>query len=447
MRKNLNKIVAFAIGVSVISGSIVPAMATETKVTYIDLNTISQEAQKNSKPVLSLDDAIEGAKSCSNTLAILDENIKLLQSINSLSDKKDDVINDSDDSISGLTDSQKDYNEDSRKLKLAQLEQKRDFQIDKLKQSVIDSYNNLILSEANIAKLKKDIELQKSEIDQYNLKKSLGLVTDINIDQVNIGLQKNLNDLNNQENKIKDDKYNFKVLTGKDVDKYTLEDSIQYKKFEFDGTIDEYLDSLIDEYVSYTEEINELNKDYWNDDDNKITNSDVSDAKDFYEENKDKKPPTLNLKPFSDEKDIEILNDNIVAIADYLKASQTYTNGLSAYTGKIAQRMNYLQNKSSVTTSELQLKETKEQYKKALRTMYTNLINIEKSIDLINANVELNNKQLRIMKVNYDLGLKTKLEYDKSVNQSETLNIQLKTTINSYNTLKAQLEKPWIALS
>ncbi|WP_293981279.1 TolC family protein, partial [uncultured Clostridium sp.] len=186
-----------------------------------------------------------------------------------------------------------------------------------------------------------------------------------------------------------------------------------------------------------------LNKDYWNDDDNKITNSDVSDAKDFYEENKDKKPPTLNLKPLSDEN----LNDNIVAIAEYLKDSQTYTNGLSAYTGKIAQRMNYLQNKSSVTTSELQLKETKEQYKKALRTMYTNLINIEKSIDLINANVELNNKQLRIMKVNYDLGLKTKLEYDKSVNQSETLNIQLKTTINSYNTLKAQLEKPWIALS
>ena len=441
MRKNLNKIVAFAIGVSVISGSIVPAMATETKVTYIDLNTISQEAQKNSKPVLSLDDAIEGAKSCSNTLAILDENIKLLQSINSLSDKKDDVVNENDDSINGLTDSQKDYNEDSRKLKLAQMEQKRDFQIDKLKQSVTDSYNSLILSEANIAKLKKDIELQKSEIEQYNLKKSLGLVTDINIDQVNISLQKNLNDLRNQENIIKDDKYNFKVLTGKDVDKYRLEDKIQYNKFELDGNIDEYLDSLIDEYLSYTEEINDLNKDYWNDDDNKITNSDVSDAKDFYEENKDKKAPSLSdyLKEDGDL--------TVEAIEDYIKDSNKYTNGLSAYTGMIALRMNYLQNKSSVTTSELQLKETKEQYKKALRTMYTNLINIEKSIDLINANVELNNKQLRIMKVNYDLGLKTKLEYDKSVNQSETLNIQLKTTINSYNTLKAQLEKPWIALS
>ena len=252
MRKNLNKIVAFAIGISIISGSVVPAMA-ETKVTYIDLNAINkdQNNQKNIKPVLTIDEAIEGAKSCSNTLAILDENIKLTQSVNSLSNKKDDVINDSDDSVSGVTDSQKDYNEDSRKLKLAQLEQNRDFQVDKLKQSVIDSYSNLILSEANIAKLKKDIELQKNEIDQYNLKKSLGLVTDINIDQINISLQKNLNDLNNQENKIKDDKYNFKVLTGKDIDKYTLEDSIQYKKFEFDGTIDEYLDSRIKEYLSY----------------------------------------------------------------------------------------------------------------------------------------------------------------------------------------------------
>lgn len=444
MRKNLNKIVAFAIGVSVIGGSIVPAMAAETNVTYIDLDAIAaaQENQKNTKPVLTIEEAVNGAKSSSNVLAILDENIKLLQSINSLSDKKDDVINDSDDSISGLTDSQKDYNEDSRKLKLAQLEQKRDFQIDKLKQSVIDSYNNLILSEANIAKLKKDIELQKSEIDQYNLKKSLGLVTDINIDQVNISLQKNLNELSNQENKIKDDKYNFKVLTGKDVDKYTLEDNIQYKKFEFDGTIDEYLDSLIDEYVSYTEEINELNKDYWNDDDNKVTNSDVSDAKDYYEAYKDKKAPSL-----SEYLDNKTGDEAIKAIANYLEDSAKYTTGLSYYTGTIGLRMNYLQNKSAVTTSELELNETKDQYKKALRTMYTNLVNIEKSIDLINSNVELTNKQLRIMKVNYDLGLKTKLEYDKAVNESETLNIQLKTTINSYNTLKSQLEKPWIALS
>ena len=168
----------------------------------------------------------------------------------------------------------------------------------------------------------------------------------------------------------------------------------------------------------------------------------MSDAKDFYEKNKDKKAPNLN-----DYLGDKTGDDRINAIAKYLEESQKYTNALSVYTGKIGLRMNYLQNKSAVTTSELELNETKDQYKKALRTMYTNLVNIEKSIDLINSNVELTNKQLRIMKVNYDLGLKTKLEYDKAVNESETLNIQLKTTINSYNTLKAQLEKPWIALS
>ncbi|UZT06583.1 TolC family protein [Clostridium sp. LQ25] len=438
MRKNLNKIVAFAIGVSVISGLAIPVMA-DTKVTYANSDSTNQN---NAKQVLTLEDAINGAKSCSNTIAILDENIRLMQNINSLSDKKDDVVNSSDDSGSGLTDTQKDYDEDKRKLQLNQLEQKRDFMVDKLSQSVTNAYNGLIISQLEISQLKNDIELQKTEIQQYNLKKSLGLVTDINIDQVNLGLQKNLNDLDNKQNTLKDDKENFKVLTGKDVDQYTLEDKIEYKKFALDGSLDEYLDGVIDEYVSYTQEINDLNKDFWNDDDNKVTNGDVSDAKDFYEANKDKKAPNL-----SDYLGDKTGDDRINAIADYLKDSNSYTTGLSAYTGAIGLRMNYLQNKSSVTTSELELNETKDQYKKALRTMYTNLLNIEKSIDLLNSNVELSNKQLRIDKLNYDLGLQTKLAYDKSVSESETLNNQLKSTINSYNTLKAQLEKPWIALS
>ena len=438
MRKNLNKIVAFAIGVSVISGLAIPVIA-DTKVTYANSDSTNKN---NTKQVLTLEDAINGAKSSSNTIAILDENIRLMQNINSLSDKKDDVVNSSDDSGSGLTDTQKDYDEDKRKLQLNQLEQKRDFMVDKLSQSVTNAYNSLIISQLEISQLKNDIELQKTEIQQYNLKKSLGLVTDINIDQVNLGLQKNLNDLDNKQNTLKDDKENFKVLTGKDVDQYTLEDKIEYKKFALDGSLDEYLDGVIDEYVSYTQEINDLNKDFWNDDDNKVTNGDVSDAKDFYEANKDKKAPSL-----SDYLGDKTGDDRINAIADYLKDSNSYTTGLSAYTGAIGLRMNYLQNKSSVTTSELELNETKDQYKKALRTMYTNLLNIEKSIDLLNSNVELSNKQLRINKINYDLGLKTKLDYDKSVSESETLNNQLKSTINSYNTLKAQLEKPWIALS
>ncbi len=167
--------------------------------------------------------------------------------------------------------------------------------------------------------------------------------------------------------------------------------------------------------------------------------------KDYYDEHKDDAEPKLDLSQYGD--DIEGMNKKINAIADYVSKTKETSNALSKYTGILSARMNYLNNKSAAETSKLQLDETKDMYKKSLRTIYTNLINIEKSIDLIQANVELKNKQVKIDKINYDLGLKTKLEYDKSVNECETLNNQLLSTIDSYNNLKAQLEKPWLVLS
>lgn len=433
MSKNLNKIIAFAIGVSVFSGSVVPAMA-ET-VNNSNVNNSVQATSSINNNVLTLDEAFESAKAKSNTLAILDKNIQLKNSINRLNEKNDDA--------SSLTDLTEDYNDDKRKLELDQLEQKREFQIDKLKQDVTKAYNGLIISSKEINKLKNDIELQKEEIEQAKLKRSLGLMTDINIDQVQIGLQKNQNDLDDKENKFKDDKYNFKVLTGKDVDKYVLEDTIKYDKFELSGSLDEYLDSVIGEFTTYSEQLNQIESDYWNDDDNenKVTNEKVNEIKDEYEKDKNEKEKTL------DDYIEKAEGDQIKGIINYLNRKKTDITQLSDYTGILAKRIKYLSQKSAAETREIQLNETKDQYKKALRTIYTNLLNIEKSIDLIQANVELKNKQVKVDKINYDLGLKTKLEYDKSVNECETLNNQLLSAIDNYNNLKAQLEKPWLTLS
>lgn len=435
MSKNLNKIVAFAIGVSVFTGSIVPAMADTVNSNNVN-NGVQATSSVNDK-VLTLDEAFESAKAKSNTLAILDKNIQLMNSINGLNEKLDDVSN--------LTDLTEDYNDDKRKLTLDQLEQKREFQIDKLKQDVTKAYNGLIVSSKEINKLKSDIKLQKEEIEQAKLKRSLGLMTDINIDQVQIGLQSNENTLENKQNVFNDDKYNFKVLTGKDVDKYVLEDTIKYDKFELSGSLDEYLDSVIGEFTTYSEQLNQLESDYWNDDDNKISNNDIPKKpdKDVIESANNQK--TISIDDFV--KDSQSVEEKIKGITEYLKKSSSNTSQLTAYTGMLSKRMNYLSNKSAAETSKLQLDETKDQYKKALRTIYTNLLNIEKSIDLIQANVELKNKQVKIDKINYDLGLKTKLEYDKSVNECETLNNQLLSAIDNYNNLKAQLEKPWLVLS
>jgi hypothetical protein len=61
MRKNINKIVALAIGISVMSVSIMPVFAADTKSTSI------ANIQTNQKPILTLDDAIKSASSISDT--------------------------------------------------------------------------------------------------------------------------------------------------------------------------------------------------------------------------------------------------------------------------------------------------------------------------------------------------------------------------------------------
>ena len=68
MRKNINKLVAFAIGISVMSGSAIPALAADA--TTSDNSSTTVAATQNSstnvqaqtgKQLLTLDDAIKAA--------------------------------------------------------------------------------------------------------------------------------------------------------------------------------------------------------------------------------------------------------------------------------------------------------------------------------------------------------------------------------------------------
>ena len=47
----------------------------------------------------------------------------------------------------------------------------------------------------------------------------------------------------------------------------------------------------------------------------------------------------------------------------------------------------------------------------------------------------------------YDSELITKSDYDTQVVNSEDLDIQLRSAIDRYNTLKEEIQKPWIAFS
>ena len=86
MRKNINKLVAFAIGVSVISGSIIPAFAADTTT-----QNTSVQAQENVNSIFTLDNAIKAAVSNSETLTLDEQKINYQDKINDVNEKIDDA--------------------------------------------------------------------------------------------------------------------------------------------------------------------------------------------------------------------------------------------------------------------------------------------------------------------------------------------------------------------
>lgn len=428
MGKNLNKIIAFAIGASVVGSSVLPVMAENKVNTETMTNTQTQASTE--KKVLNADDAAKIAVSNSNSLQLLDKQIKLTEDLNRLNGRVDDVSN--------LTDLKEDYNDDSRKLKLDQLKQNREFSEDKLVQNTKDSFNSLVTSKVQIDKLKNDIQINERSLNESKLKLNLGLATSIQIDGLELSLQKLKTDLTTKEDSFKNAKLKFKSDTGIDVDDYILDDTLNYKKFEVEGDLDKYFDGLIDELLSYSEQIYELDKEYWNDDDNKVKTP----TKPSKEE--------LGSKGLSIEdylKDKNTPDEKINALVKYMDDSSKYQSSLSTYMSQLSARMAYLQQKYALDATENGLTEARKSYKNGLREMYTNLKSIESAIDLLQQNIEFENKQIRLSKVNYDLGLMTKLAYDTKVNDLETNQVNLRTSINNYNTLKASLEKPWITFS
>ncbi|MDR3593689.1 TolC family protein [Clostridium sp.] len=235
------------------------------------------------------------------------------------------------------------------------------------------------------------------------------------------------------QNALNDAEYSFKALTGKDVTQYSLEQDIKYEIFKIDGSVDEYLDNAIDSYLKYNAQLIKLNKDYMTDKDNEISADNVNKAETAAESATKPSAPTDTT--------------NLAAYEKYQNDLDTYNNTLNSYAGILSARLTYLNSKLGVYQNETNLNETKKKFKEQLRTFYTNLLTTQDNINLLKQNIELNNKQLSDAKLKYDLGLMTKSDYDALFVSSEDLNLQLRSAIDSYNTLKQEIQKPWIAFS
>lgn len=425
MRKNINKIIAFAIGISVMSGSVVPALAADsTQQTTTSTSTAKNSQIVNGKPLLTLDEAVKEAISISEILQLDTSKI-------TYQDKTNDINEDLDD-YKDVSGDDEDFNDDTREANANKARQQRDFDQDALIQKVTKAYNNIVTSQMKIDKAGKELQIKNKTLNDAKLKSSLGMVTSSDLKSAELEIQDLQIKQKTSENTLKDAEYSFKVLTGKDVTKYTLEQDIPYETLKVDGSIDTYLDKVIDNYLKYREQILKLKKDYYYDSDNKITDKDVSNAKDTTDAAKSSGEPQYS---------------SYTSYDDYKKAHDKYEADISAYTTKISERLTYLGNKLSVDQEQTSIDEDKKNFKNQLKTLYTNLITAQDNINYIKQNIELSNKNLSDAKLKYDLGMITESTYNTQVLSSEDLNIQLRSQIDAYNTLKQEIQKPWIAFS
>ena len=418
MRKNINKVVAFAIGISVMSGSIMPVFAADTtQNTY----TTNIQTKTNQKPILTLDDAIKAAISISDTLALDIKNSNYQNKINDINADSDD-FND----VSG---DEENFNDDTRDITLKKLKQQRDFDEDILIQKTTKAYNDIVTSQMKIDKAAKELEIKNKELEDTKFKESLGIVTSTDLKSTELEIQNLQNTQKSSENRLKDAQYSFKVLTGKDVTEYSLEQDIKLETFKIDGSIDEYLDNVIDSYLKYTEQLVKLNKDYYYDSDNKVTENDVDDEKTVTENAT--KPTEADYSTYE----------------AYMDAYNQYENDTNAYTSAVSGYLTYLQNKLSAEEDQTSLNENKKDFKDQLKTIYTNLLTSEDNINYYKKNIELNNETLSNAKFKYDLGMITESDYNTQVVANEDLDLELRSEIATYNTLKEEIQKPWIAFS
>jgi hypothetical protein len=446
MRNNIYKLVAFAIGISVMSGSIVPAFAADTT-TQNTSTTTSVQSQTMGKPILTLDDAIKTAISNSETLALDEQKISYQDKINNVNEKLDDFSVDS----NTISDENKKLDSDTADITLNQLKQQRDFDEDKLIQKTTKAYNDIVTSQMKIDKEAKDLEIKNKELNNTKLKNSLGVVITTDLTATQIQIESLQNAQKSSQNALKDAQYSFKVLTGKDVTQYSLEKDIKYDVFKIDGSVDEYLDNAIDNYLKYKTQLIQLNKDYYTDNSNSITVTSAPDPKKYEISdltndaiNSYKDEMTTAKNGIVKEDDIDT---NLADYEKYLDSMNTYTNATETYAEALAARLIYLNTKIGTYESETALNEAKKTYKESLRSLYTNLLTAEDSINTLKKQIELNNKQLSNAKLKCDLGLLTKSDYNTQVVSSEDFELQLRSLIDSYNTLKEDIQKPWIAFS
>ena len=105
----------------------------------------------------------------------------------------------------------------------------------------------------------------------------------------------------------------------------------------------------------------------------------------------------------------------------------------------------YSAKKIDVSTAELKAANAKEQMRQGLRAIYNKILQLEENYALQQQNLKIAEENLRVVQVQFDVGMATKAQLLEAESQVAEAKKNLASTIYTHEVLKLQFDKPWAA--
>ena len=434
MNKNIKKIIAIGIGLSIMNGNIISVLAAEKtdssesitkQVIADDNNSLINGQVFSNKSTITLEKIINAAINNSDKLALKSKEIRMYRDKMKLQEK----INDFYDSIDQKV---YDFPYDKLELQEKQANQSNEFLKDQIADDITSKYNAIILKQMDIAKSKTNLEIKNKELNTVKTKIRIGMATENQLYDKNIEISSLQNDIKAKEDSLKNNTDYLGVLTGLNISNYSLDAEITYETFRINGSTDEYFDNKIDSFFEYNDKMLDLSKDYLDelkDDgikgilDGNIPQ--IPDKSKFIGMDQDTGTATFNSSGYA------------LSLIDYLQKQQIFLKKLDGYGS-------YLDGKYNMEEGKVKIDDARKKLKNGLKEAYSTLLDLENKINTVNEQIKSTNTKLRYAKSQVDIGMMTENNYKAVVLKSEDLDTSLRQLINTYDKLKNSIQKPWI---
>ena len=434
MNKNIKKIIAIGIGLSIMNGNIISVLAAEKtdssesitkQVIADDNNSLINGQVFSNKSTITLEKIINAAINNSDKLALKSKEIRMYRDKMKLQEK----INDFYDSIDQKV---YDFPYDKLELQEKQANQSNEFMKDQISDDITSKYNAIILKQMDIVKSKTNLEIKNKELNTVKTKIRIGMATENQLYDKNIEISSLQNDIKAKEDSLKNNTDYLGVLTGLNISNYSLDSEITYETFRINGSTDEYFDNKIDSFFEYNDKMLDLSKDYLDelkDDgikgilDGNIPQ--IPDKSKFIGMDQDTGTATFNSSGYA------------LSLIDYLQKQQIFLKKLDGYGS-------YLDGKYNMEEGKVKIDDARKKLKNGLKEAYSTLLDLENKINTVNEQIKSTNTKLRYAKSQVDIGMMTENNYKAAVLKSEDLDTSLRQLINTYDKLKNSIQKPWI---